>query len=356
MRNRPMTRYFVLLIFLFFILITSMLVSLSIGAVDIPPSQILFILTHPRTASNEIRTANQASGTTHTSAVILLQLRLPRVLTAVLVGACLSLAGAIFQGLLRNPLAEPFILGVSSGAALGVTFGMFLALPVALGLYTVPLFASLGAALAMAVVYRLACIGARLSVFNLIISGVIVNAVASALIMFMVSIMERELHGVLFWLMGRLDTTTMGTLRILTIAVAVVFSAAIYFSRDLNLLTLGEEDAFHLGVNVERVKRLLFFAGSILTGCAVAAGGIVGFVGLIVPHGARALVGPDNRFLFPASMLLGAILMVTADIAARTASSPSEIPVGVITALLGGPFFLVVLKRKSGLVWSGRRD
>jgi len=344
-----MTRYFAFLMLLIFILIVSMLASLSIGTVHIPPSQIVSALIH-------IRTTHHASRTMNTSVVILRELRLPRVLTAVLVGGCLSLAGAIFQGLLRNPLAEPFILGVSSGAALGVTLGTLLALPLAYGLYTVPLLASIGAAAAMAVVYRLARVGARLSVFNLIISGVIVNAVASAMIMFMVSLMTRELHGVLFWLMGRLDTTTMGTVRVLAVVAVLIFLVAMYFSHDLNLLVLGEEDASHLGVNVERVKRLLFFAGSILTGCAVAAGGIIGFVGLIVPHGARSLVGPDNRFLFPVSVLMGAVLVVVADIIARVATAPAEIPVGVITALLGGPFFLMVLKRKSGWMLNGKRD
>ncbi|MEW5944718.1 MAG: iron ABC transporter permease [bacterium] len=351
MRRTP-TRSMIPPLLLLILLAALTVLSLCIGPVDIGAGAGAgkpwrgFHVADPRRVAEMLVRSRPADGS-DTREVILFELRLPRVITGILVGGCLATAGAIFQGLLRNPLADPFILGVSSGAALGVTLGTLLSLPLVLGPSAVPLLAAAGALAAMNLVYHLSKVGVRLSIYNLIISGVIVNAVGSALIMFLVSLMTRELHGALFWLMGRLDTTTIGMNRALGIVAAAVFAGVMWYSRDLNALVLGEEDAFHLGVNVEWVKRFMFFAASVLTGCAVAGGGIVGFVGLIVPHGARALVGPDHRFVFPAAALMGAALLVAADIGARTLVSPAEIPVGVITALLGGPFFLVLLKRKS---------
>ena len=282
---------------------------------------------------------------------ILLDLRLPRILLGVFVGAGLAVAGTSFQGLLRNPLADPYLLGVSGGAALGAVFVLTTGIAAGLPLL-VPLAACGGALAAVAAVWRLASGAGALPPTALILSGVVVSAFCSALVMFMTAIAPAgRVQGAVFWMMGSLGSSPPGVLPAVAVVVALGIGIAIFSGAQLNALSLGEETAAHLGVNARRLRLQLFFAASIITGAAVAAAGLVGFVGLVVPHGLRALVGADHRLLVPASALAGAIVLVLADTVARSVLPPAEIPVGVVTALFGAPFFLVLLRQRRG--WMG---
>lgn len=282
---------------------------------------------------------------------ILLDLRLPRILLGLFVGAGLAVAGTTFQGLLRNPLADPYLLGVSGGAALGAVF--ILTTGVAAGVpLVVPAAACAGALLAVAAVWRLASGAGALPPTALILSGVVVSSFCSALVMFMTAVAPAgRVQGAVFWMMGSLGSSPPGILPAVGIVVALGIGLTVFSGAQLNALSLGEETAAHLGVNTRRVRLQLFFAASIITGAAVAAAGLVGFVGLVVPHALRALVGADHRLLLPASALAGAIVLVLADTVARSVLPPAEIPVGVVTALVGAPFFLVLLRRRRG--WMG---
>mgnify|MGYP001578287475 CR=1 FL=1 len=274
---------------------------------------------------------------------ILLTLRLPRVLAAAAVGGLLGLAGVAFQALLRNPLADPYVLGVSGGASLGGVVALILG---AGGLF-VPAAAFAGALVALVTIERLATVGGRLTVLTLLLTGAIFNAASAALIYFLQSIASRaELQAIVFYLMGRVPApslSTLGGLAFAGVALTLLFFAS---GRDFNALALGEEGARQLGVDVERLKRRTFILGSLATGLAVATAGMIGFVGLVVPHVLRRLFGPDHRLLLPASFLAGGAFLVLADLVGRTAAAPSELPVGVVTALVGGPLFLLLLRRR----------
>jgi iron complex transport system permease protein len=249
-------------------------------------------------------------------------------------------------------MADPYVIGVSSGAALGAAVAIAARPQVdLLGMGSVSAAAFLGAVVTVFVVYHIARVGRHVPVGNLLLSGVAVGAFLSALVSVVIVFSRKQLTEIVFWLMGSLAgrgwTHLFAVLPYLVLGSMVL----IYYSRDLNAMLLGEEEATHLGVPVERVKRTILAAASLLTAAAVAACGIVGFVGLIVPHILRLLVGPDHRILLPVSALGGALLMVLADLAARTVVSPGELPLGVVTAVLGGPFFLYLLRRSRRGVW-----
>lgn len=285
-------------------------------------------------------------------AATLLLVRLPRALLAAIVGLALAAVGTTFQGLLRNPLADPFIMGVSGGAALGGTLAVvFLAgLPLIDGGLAVLAPASFaGAACATWLVYRLGRVAGRLETTTVLLAGVVFNAFASAVIMFFKSTVEAtKAQEILFWLMGSLGYLDYRTLAIVALGVAVGLALLWARSPHLNALSLGEPGAAHLGVDVERTKREVFLAASLLTGLAVCVSGLIGFVGLIVPHVMRLVLGPDHRLLLPASALAGASFLVLADLGARMLYCwlGSEPPVGVVTAFLGGPFFLFLLRSR----------
>lgn len=276
---------------------------------------------------------------------ILTTLRLPRVLAAAAIGGLLAVAGVAFQALLRNPLADPYVLGVSGGASLGGV----IALVTGVASFFVPAAAFAGALLALVTIERLATVAGRMSVFTLLLTGAIFNAASAALIYFLQSLASHEeLQAIVFYLMGRvpaLGGTPLFGLGIAGLATTLAFFA---LGRDFNALTSGEEGARQLGVDVERLKRRTFVLGSLATALAVSAAGMIGFVGLVVPHLLRHLLGPDHRLLLPASFLGGASFLVLADLAARTLAAPTELPVGVVTALVGGPLFLLLLRRRGG--------
>ncbi len=279
---------------------------------------------------------------------IVLQMRLARVVLAALAGAGLAASGVILQGLLQNPMADPYILGISSGAGLGATVVM-LSGPAALllGIYTVPLAAFASAIVTAFVVYSLARVGKRARMTTMILAGIAVGSFLTALTSYFMIMNGQNVHQVLFWLMGGFAGRGWEHVKVLLPYILTGLTLMLLYTRKLNVLLLGEESAQHLGIDVERMKQVLLGAATLTAASTVAVSGIIGFVGLIIPHAVRLIVGPDHRVLLPTTALTGAIFLVLADAAARTAAAPEEIPVGVITALCGGPFFIYLLRKKS---------
>lgn len=317
------------------LLIIALLVGLGLGTVHLSAGQIWdWLWGRPLGGSAE---------------VILSKLRLPRLLLAGLVGASLSLCGAVFQAVLRNPLAEPFILGVSGGAAVGAVATIFLGLA---GFWTTPLLAFVGAAGSVALVLGIARRRGSMDTSTLVLTGVMINAFFTATIMFVISITtDQKLHAIMFWLYGDLGAANMEQVYLLAPLCVVVSLAILFFARHLNLMSAGDLAASSLGVNVERTKLVLFMAVSLLTGVTVSLSGLIGFVGLMVPHLIRMVLGPDHRLLLPASWLFGAAFLMLADTLARTVISPATLPVGVVTAALGAPFFVLLLARRGSQWW-----
>lgn len=280
---------------------------------------------------------------------IFLQLRLPRVVAAALVGAALATAGALFQGLLRNPLADPYIMGTSAGAAFGATLALLLALGSGwLGLGAVPVAAFVGAMITVLFVYRLARVGNRTPVISMLLAGFAVSSLLAAAMSFLLTVNDRlqlRLSQVFAFLMGGIATSGWGSLAVVGPSIILGALLAFGLARRLNAFALGEEGAAYLGLEVERDKTLILALGSLLTGAAVSVSGLVGFVGLVVPHAVRLVVGPDHRRLLPTASLVGAIFLVLSDLLARTLLAPTELPVGILTALVGAPFFLYLLRR-----------
>jgi len=274
---------------------------------------------------------------------ILLEIRLPRVLLAATVGASLSISGAALQALLRNPLAEPYLLGVSNGAALGtlLAFVFLESIP-----FSRPVMAFTGAATATFIVYRIAKTAAGMTSERLVLSGVIVTTFLSSLIILLTSVLDAaRLQGFTFWLLGDLSQATYWSVAITGVTLILAGFALIKQSRALNLMMIGERDALDLGVETALVRLTVFAAASALVGASVAAGGSVGYVGLTVPHLVRLAGGSDNRFVLPMSLFVGASFVVIADTVARVSIAPRELPVGAITALVGAPMFIYLLRK-----------
>jgi iron complex transport system permease protein len=309
------------------LLATSLLAACLLGPVHVSPWRAL-----------------APGGSTTPDYVILFRTRLPRVLLAGIVGASLSTAGAALQALLGNPIACPHLLGISAGAAVaGIAALIAGADPVS---PVVPLAAFGGALASIALVAVGARAGGRTTPHAVLLVGVVFNAVAAAAIMLVNALANYiQAQGVLFWIMGSLSTQSYRLLAGVAVYALVGFGWLIVHAQDLNLLAAGEEGALQLGVEVERTRRNVFVAASLLVGGAVSVSGMIGFVGLIVPHLLRLALGPDHRLLLPASFLAGAAFLVWADTLARTALAPVELPVGVVTALTGGPFFIYLLRR-----------
>jgi iron complex transport system permease protein len=276
--------------------------------------------------------------------LIVLEIRLPRILLGILVGAALSVAGAGFQALLRNPLADPYVLGVSSGAAVGAILSLIVwTRPTA----AMPLAAFAGAGVTIAAVYFLGRRGGQLDSYTLLLAGIITASFLSAVIMFLMTTLSgRDLRGIAFWLMGDLSTPIPVNLKWLFLVLGLAVGAIYSTAADLNLLLTGEQEAIHLGVDVARVKLVVYLGASLLTGLAVSVSGAIGYVGLLVPHAMRLLFGSDYRLLIPTTALGGAMAVVAADALARTIVAPTELPVGAMTAIAGAPMFLYLLRRR----------
>ncbi len=318
------------------ILAASVVASVMVGSVSLTPWEVLRGLVE--------------GGSRDTAATIVRKIRLPRTLLAGIVGACLSLAGLGFQAISRNPLADPSVLGVSSGASFGLMLAVLLGIAGPTSNPVVPtLFAFAGALLAAVLVYATAQVDGRLPMTTLLLSGVIIGLFFTSCVMLATVVLAAaELQGVVFWLMGNLAPANAGTLVVLAIVLLVGVAILTRQAPRLNLLALGEEQALQLGVEAERVKRAVFVAASLVTGAAISAAGSIGFVGLIVPHAARLILGPDNRALVPTSVVLGAAFLILADLGARTIAAPTELPVGVITSFCGAPLFVYLLRRRRG--------
>ena len=319
-----------------FVLLAIGLTALFVGSAGLSPAAIARALTGRAEASS-------------VEAIVTLSLRLPRVIVAMLAGAALAVAGVGFQALTRNPLAEPSVLGVSSGAAFGVVLAQIMGfetgLVAALG---VAAFAFVGALLAAAIVYLVATTPGGLGVQTLLLAGVIVGIFFSAAITVIISVVDfNRLSGVIHWLLGNLAPIPVTSLALFAALAAGGVWLILRHARELNLLALGEEAARQLGVDAERLKRRVFLASALLTGTVVAFTGPIGFVGLVVPHVLRALVGQDNRLLVPTSAVAGATFLLAADTLARNVVAPAELSVGVITAFCGAPFFVWVLRSRS---------
>ncbi|SFD98306.1 iron complex transport system permease protein [Thermoanaerobacter thermohydrosulfuricus] len=315
----------------FSLLVFTMILSISAGAVKIPLQEILNVF---------------LGGGSETSRTIILNLRLPRAIESAVVGMGLSVVGTFFQGLLRNPMADPYVLGVSSGAAFGATIAIILGL----GIFGLSFMAFITSLMTVFFVYTISKTGTRVSMTTMLLAGIAISAFMSAIISLMMLLNHDEFSRIVFWTMGGFSLINWNSV-VFTTPIIVIGSFVMYvFSRDVNAILTGEEVAEHLGVNTELVKKIILITGSLVTATAVSVGGIIGFVGLIVPHISRLIVGPDNRILLPFSAISGAIFLTFADLLARIILKPMEIPIGIITAAFGGPFFLYLLiksKQKS---------
>ncbi len=336
-------RAVVVLPFLLVGLGVAVLFATALGSVHIGANEILKLLLNHTGLFHFRQTWNQ------TDEIIILQLRLPRVVGAALVGAALAVAGVLFQGLLRNPLADPFLIGTSAGAGLGITVAFLLPTSVLfLGFGQIAAFAFLGALAAVALVYWLARVGGRTSVISLLLAGFVVSTLMAAIQTLAVDLnteLQLRFRSVLSWQSGGIAVDSWNQVGIVAVVVFLGLAAALGLASTLNALALGEEGAAYLGVQVERQKALLIAVAALLTGASVAIAGLVGFVGLVVPHILRLLLGPGHRLLLPTAALGGALFLVIADLLARVLIAPAQLPLGVLTALAGGPFFLYLLRR-----------
>ena len=332
-----MTRGTLIISALILSLIISTLFSLCVGPVDIPLRSVITLLGGDEYVDSSL-------------SVILFDIRMPRVILAVLVGAALAQSGAVMQGLFQNPMADPYIVGVSSGAGLGATVAMGIGLDFWFyGLSGIGLLAFFGALGVTAVVYGISLRGGRMPVTVVLLSGIALGALASSITSYLMVAVRNDLFDtqrILFWLMGSLSSRRWEHVHMAWPQVLVGVLYMQWLTRDLNILTQGEEYALYLGLDVERSKRLLLMGASFVAAAAVSVSGIIGFVGLVVPHVMRMWVGPDHRVLLPASMLGGAVLLINADLLARVLIEPAELPIGIITSLLGCPFFLYLLSRR----------
>lgn len=275
---------------------------------------------------------------------VVLEVRLPRILTAALVGGGLAMSGAIYQGILLNPLADPYTLGISSGAAFGAALALLAGLTLP-GVYPVPVFAFIGAVATLFLVLNLSTFNGQMSANTLILSGVIVGAILSAGISFIKYLADEQVAVIIFWLMGSFASRSWNDVTLVGLALLLGFLISIYYGRDLNIMSLGNRSADALGVETARTRKVLLITASLVTAICVSVSGIIGFIGLIVPHLVRFIVGPDNRKLIPVAIFTGATLLLMADTITR-AVLPAEVPIGVLTALIGGPFFCLIFRRR----------
>jgi iron complex transport system permease protein len=329
------------------VLVGAVLMSLGLGAVRIPPGRVVAVLLHDAGDPGSIR-----------DALVILNIRLPRTLLGLLVGAGLAVSGALMQGLFRNPLADPALVGVSAGSGLAAAAVIVLGdrLRAAIGLTgslpyaALPVAAFLGGLAATFGLYAVASRGGRTSVATLLLAGIALAALTGALTGLLVYASDdRQLRDLSFWSLGSLGGATWTKVAASAPAILPVLVFVPFLGRGLNALVLGEAEAFHLGIAVERLKRLVILLVAVAVGAGVAAAGVIGFVGLVVPHALRLVIGPEHRRLLPACALLGGTLLVLADVAARLIVAPAELPIGIVTALVGAPVFLWLLLRQSSI-------
>lgn len=335
--------YLILLLFAFGIIL---FLSLNLGYSPIPYGDILNILTKQVPVLNSLV---ENVDIPRTAEVIITQIRLPRVLCGALVGAALATAGVTYQGIFRNPMADPYVIGASTGATVGSALVLVLGVGVSfLGVNTVQVFAFVGSFITVLVVYNISRVGSRVPVTTLLLVGIAMSLFLTAIVTYLQTIAsDRVLHGLTFWIIGSLSPTenwdkVWAVLPLVIIGIVISY----LYSRNLNVLALGEDQAQHLGVETEKVKVILIVTGALLTAAAVSISGLIGFVGLIIPHLTRIIVGPDHRILLPTAALVGASFLMFCDALSRVVMGSGEAPVGIITALSGAPFFIYLLRRK----------
>jgi len=346
-------RWRIIVILLMVTLLLTITSAVTIGPMQMPPLDVLKVIVKNLPLLGNL----VEGGSSSLEEAVVVQVRLPRILAAAIVGIALSVAGVVLQGLLRNPMADPYVIGISAGASLGaslaITFGIGFSL---LGvLNSVPLMAFITALCTVFIVYNIARKGGGVPMLTLLLVGIAVNSFLSAIISFIEIVSGEALHVIIFWMLGSFAVCNWNYVKIalpfVTIGVVLVY----VFARDLNIILLGEEQAHHLGVDTERLKKIMLASVSLITAAAVSISGIIGFIGLIIPHITRILVGPDHRVLVPSSALAGAIVLIICDTIARTIIRPAELPVGIITSLLGCPFFIYLLRERKGSgIWQGR--
>ncbi|TRO50116.1 iron ABC transporter permease [Candidatus Bathyarchaeota archaeon] len=342
------SRWKLIVILLIVALIATIIVSLNVGYAQIPFSNILAIL------GKQIPFVNgfvDSSLVLPSYTAIILQIRLPRIIAGVVVGAALAASGVVYQGVFRNPMADSYVLGVSAGAAVGASVSILFGTGFSIiGLRLVQVAAFIGALFAMFLVYNISRVGSRVPVATLLLCGIAVNFFLYSIVALLEVIAGDELHAIVFWLIGGFSNVLWADIWAVFPFIIVGIAISYFYARSLNLLAMGEETAQHLGLNVERVKQVLLVLASMVTAAAVSLSGLVGFVGLMVPHVTRILVGPDHRILFPASTVIGAIFLVICDALARVVATPFastlELPVGIITMLFGAPFFILLFRKK----------
>ena len=314
------------------ILISVSLLSMFVGSSDVGIDNFFDIL------------LNQKDSPAYS---ILFRIRLPRIILGFAVGGALSLAGVILQGLFRNPLVEPYTLGISGGASLGVTLNIMLKAYLVLGAISFPLFGFLGALVTIFFVYFFSFKNRSMKIESMLLTGVMISFISSSIVMLITALSSAEdVKSIIFWIMGSLDEPN-NDLIILAVVFSIIGLIISYFyAITLNAFSLGEEEAYHLGINVERTKKVLFIVASLLTGLSVSVAGVIGFVGLVIPHLIRYYTGPDHRILLISSFLAGSSFLILSDTIARTIISPMELPVGVITGIIGGAIFIYSLNKK----------
>ena len=323
------------ILFLLVILIGAILLSVSTGEIAIKFKNIFTIL-HNKTGLEYS---------------VLTNLRLPRILLAFAVGGSLSMTGAILQGIYRNPLVEPYTLGISGGAALGVSISIVLQLHLIMGVFILPIMGFLGALSTIILVYFLSVKKGVLSIHKMLLIGVMISFIASSSMMFLMSISKAEvIHSIIFWTMGSLDESNFNLIKLMFFSSIIGLLISYFFAQHLNALRLGEIKARHIGINSAVTVRLLFLVSSILIGLCVSIVGIIGFVGLIIPHIVKQIIGSDYRIMLIASFLGGSIFMILCDIIARTIIAPNELPIGVITGMVGGLVFISLLYKTKKII------
>ena len=330
--NKRAVKWFIWLVLLVLMVLGVSLFSLHIGSAGIPIRKVASLILNGK-------------GTVEHS--ILFDIRLPRIILGFAIGGALSLAGVLLQGMFRNVLVEPYTLGISGGAGLGVCLGIMLRIHKTLGVLSLPILGFIGATVVILLVYNLSTKKGILKIQGLLLTGVMISFISSSLIMLIMAISRTEdLRGIIFWIMGSLEETSWFFVNTAVVISVIALICSYFYSLRLNALSLGEEGARHLGVDTEKTKRVLFIIASLLTGLSVSIAGIIGFVGLVVPHFVRMVIGRDHRVLLAGSFLCGAGFLIFCDTVARTIISPLELPVGVITGILGGSLFIWVLAKK----------
>ncbi len=339
-KNRRVSKY---IIPLAVILIIFIIIAASVGSAKVTIKETGLIIASFVPGINHFVDGDKLN---QQNVKIISQIRLPRIFISVFVGIALACAGVIFQGIFRNPMADPYIIGVSAGASLGATAGIILVSGLKLlSISTASIFAFGGAIGVTFLVYNISKIRAKISVVTLLLAGVALSSLISAINSFILIFRSQDMAKVIFWLMGGLTSASWQQFYIIAPTITVLLIFVGFFLKDLNLISLGDERASQLGVETERVKKIMLVLASLIAAAAVSVSGIIGFVGLITPHIMRLAVGPDHKALYPASAIAGAIVLLFSDTLARTVLQPREIPVGIITSIIGVPFFIYLLLR-----------